>query len=191
MKNILILTLLFAFLMPVNTYCQTKSINKFYRKYKYKKHARNISLPGWLIRMGAGIAKQHVEDEEEKLALAFAKKIRKAKFMLMEEGDKVKPKDIAKLMKGLKKESFDDLLQIRDGKTTINMMIRDEGETIRNLFVLVKEPDELIMLSLKTKFTMKDINQLLETMEVEYNINIELPTKSDETPVDPLALEPA
>jgi len=72
MKNILLL--LFIVLLPLGGHAQ-KSVRKFYRQIKKTEGNVKMSLPGFLIHMGAGIARNHVDDDPDALlAMEMTKK---------------------------------------------------------------------------------------------------------------------
>ena len=146
-------------MLTAQVYSQS-SINQFYNKYKFDEGVTKVSLPGWLIRIGTGIAKNHVDSEEEKAALDLAKHIRKMKVLVMEEGNSVDPKDLKKMInKANTKHNFSDLIKVRSADTNVNIMIREKKDKIKNMLIVVDEEDEFVMLSLKTSLKIDDLNK--------------------------------
>ncbi|MEM9918244.1 MAG: DUF4252 domain-containing protein [Bacteroidota bacterium] len=177
----------------LTSYAQTPTINKFYRQNKFKEGVRNISLPGWLIRLGSRIAKNKVEDDPEAVeALKLARKVRKMRLLVTEEGNPIKQQKIDKMMRNVrKKDKFEDLIYVRDESTEVNMLIRTNGsgDMIKNLLILVNDEEEFVFLSLKTKLGIQEINKLLRSLEDEVELDIEVPIPDPE-PEEILAEEP-
>jgi hypothetical protein len=158
-------TILFSIailLTPMLIQAQTVSINEFYRKYKHadeKKAA--VVLPGWLLRMGVGIAKNKVEEDLEKDILRLAGKIGKLRVLAFEDANPVRKKDFDRLMKGLRRERFEDLVMVRSEGTNVNIMLRERKEKVRNLLIMVNEEDAFTLVSLKMKVKLEDIQDII------------------------------
>ncbi|MEL6866806.1 MAG: DUF4252 domain-containing protein [Bacteroidota bacterium] len=177
MKKILIaLSLLFVVIGVVEA--QNKSINRFYRQYKHREGVRNFNLPGWVIRLGAGIARTQVEEPQAKAALKLAKKIKKIKLLVAEEGPEVSEQDIERMIQGVKhRNDFNDMFTVQNGSTRINMLMRNSGDKIKNLLILVSEESEFVMVSLKTKLKIEDLNELLRSLQEEVDFDIPMPSE--------------
>ena len=109
-----------------------KSVSKFYHKYKRADNTVNMTLPGFVLGMGASIARKHMDKEDKKalMALEFTKSIKSIRFLVMEETNLVSQKDYNSLIEGLKKkDKLSDLITVREGNTSVNIMIRGQKET--------------------------------------------------------------
>jgi type IV secretory pathway ATPase VirB11/archaellum biosynthesis ATPase len=157
----LALLVLLPFLLPA----QTVSINEFYRKYKNSgEENTHLTLPGWVVRLGVGIAKTQVEDNTEKDALKLAKKIGKMRVLTFEESNPVTDKDRERLLKGVRRENFEDLIMVREEGTHVHIMMREKKDRIKNLLILVNEEDTFTMVSLKARLHYDDLNDFLQTV---------------------------
>jgi len=159
MKTILLsLVLTLPFLLQA----QTVSINEFYRKYKnINEENVHVSLPGWIVKLGASIAKTQVEEDMEKQAIDLAKKIKKLRVLTFEESNPVAPKDLERLIKKVRRENFEDLILVREKDTKVNLMIREKRDIVKNLLILVSEDDSFTMVSMKTKFKYDEIEAFI------------------------------
>ncbi|MEM1321052.1 MAG: DUF4252 domain-containing protein [Bacteroidota bacterium] len=161
-------------LLSTAVLAQTRSINRFYNTYKHQEEVRNFALPGWLIRLGATIAKKHVDEPEAKAALQMAKKVKKLKLLVMENGNPVQQQDLERLYtEARSREGFEDMVFVREGNTRVNMLIRTKkDDIIRNLLIMVSEEDQFVMVSLKTKLKIEDLNQLLYSIQKDADVDI-------------------
>ncbi len=152
------------------------AINRFYNKYKFDENTTKVSLPGWLIKIGAGVAKKHVDNEEEKAALDLAKHIRKMKVLVMEDGHSVDPRDVKKMVrKARAKHNFSDLISVRSADANVNIMIREKKDKIKNMLVVVEEENEFVLLSLKTSLKIEDLNHFIHSLQKDKQIKLEIP----------------
>lgn len=159
MKNTILLLLLFA--IPLSGFGQKNSIKKFYKEYKKGKETINFVVPGFLIRLGTGLARSVVETEEEYEMLKLARKIKKARILVSEDYNPVRKSDYNKLVKNVKNLAYEDLIKIRAEETRVQIMLKENGEKIKGLLILVNEEDTFFMLHLKTKMEYKDINKVI------------------------------
>ncbi len=172
MKTTLLMAFCAMMLAPSISYGQTSSINKFYKKYKIKNQSMNMTVPGWLISLGASVAMISTDDHQEKEVLRLMKGVKQVKVLMLEDSKKLKDKHVEQLFASLRKNSFEDLVLVRDSESRVNILIREDHELIKNMFVLVRDDEEMVMVSMKTKLTMDQINDVLLLMEDEMDIDI-------------------
>ncbi len=161
MKNLLLLSWLI--MLPFATFSQ-KSLNKFYHKYKKADNTTAMTVPGFVLGMGAGIARKHMDKEEKDalLALELTKSIKSVRFLVMEETNLVSYKDYNDLIDGLKKkDKIDELITVREGNTRMNILVRSKRKHISNLMIIVSEEEEFVIISMKTKLRYIDLNKFL------------------------------
>ena len=171
MKNLLFAILIFA--IPVTTFSQNKSINKFYRQYKKGPEVRSFKVPGFLINLGGKIGKKHVDGEIEKMALQLTKYIKGTRIMVAEDGSPVPPKAVGKLTKDVKSQGFDDWIQVRSEETRVSIMAREKNGKIKNMMILVNEPDNFVMLSMKSKLKPEHLANFIQEVlrqELKYEV---------------------
>lgn len=172
MKNILFLVLI-ALMLPLGVQAQ-KSVRKFYQQVRKTEGNVKMTLPGFLIHMGAGIARNKLKDDPDaQLALEMTKYIKNIKVAVMEESTITQKEyhrfvDIAR-----KKDKFDDLIMVKDGETNVNIMIRGNKRKIKNLLILVNDGNEFVMLSMKTTLKYKHLNKFLSAiLKNENKVNV-------------------
>ncbi len=157
-----ILALILIILFPLFANAQTKAINEFYRSHKKDKGTINLALPGFVIRLGASIARPHLDEEEIKIGLRFAKKMKGLKLLVAEDESTVTRDQYLQLVSEVKSNQYEELIMVHEGDTDVNIMVREKKDKIRGLLILVRESDSFVMMSMKTKFKMEDVNQLVK-----------------------------
>jgi Domain of unknown function (DUF4252) len=168
------LLLILLMVLPVLAEAQSPAIRQFYRNHKRDKGMINATLPAWLVKLGVGIARPFVEDEEAKIALRLARKVGKTKFMVAEDECQISQGQYMKLLAGVKKDGFETLIEVRDDGENVSILSKEKKGTLRNLLIIVREEGSFVLLSLKTRIKAEDlertINDILalegETMDV-------------------------
>lgn len=190
MKNLLLL--LFILMLPFCTQAQNRSIKNFYHKYKRSENTTNFVLPGFLVWFGTGIANEITDDEEAKLFLKFAKKFKTMRLLVMEEGNVVTAEDYKKLVQGARSSNYEELISIKDKGQDIRIMGRGKKDKLKNLLVLVSSEDGFVMMNMKTKIKVKDLNRLVnELMKLDKVKSKIKKAEEEETPPPPAKKKPA
>ncbi|MCR9290171.1 MAG: DUF4252 domain-containing protein [Bacteroidetes bacterium] len=130
-----------------------EGIQNFYKKYMTNEKMTNVNLSGWVLNMAA----QYADEGKEKEML---QKITKLRVMIMEDGNLVTKSDYSSLIKDIKKDDFEPFMNIKEGKEKIDLYLRDDGETITNVLVMVNGEDEFVLLSLEGNLKFSDLNDI-------------------------------
>lgn len=151
MKKWFVLWVISAFVVSANA--QVEPIKAFYNKYKNYENATQLKLQGWLIRLAA----KHTDEEGAEQLL---KKITHLRLLSIEDGNPVSLEESRDLIKQLKKESYEELLNVRDGTERVDILIREKKDVITEILLLVSDKDEFLLLSLEGRLKFSDLNDL-------------------------------
>ncbi|MFK8104949.1 MAG: DUF4252 domain-containing protein [Saprospiraceae bacterium] len=150
MKQLMILVLLS---IPMLSVGQNKAINNFYQKYKTYKNVTNVSLGGWVLKL----ATKYADDDEAKEALRHVSRL---KVLFMENGNIVEKTDVKQLLRQVRNDDFEELMTIQDGKSKVNIFIKENKKAITNLLIVVNGEDDFVLLSLKGELDFEDLSKL-------------------------------
>jgi len=180
MKNIFLLFIV-ALMIPCGGQAQ-KSVRKFYQNVKRGGDNVKVTLPGFLIHMGAGIGKNHLSDDDPNAALGLemTKYIKKIKIVVAQDQQTISKADYNRFVDiARRKDKFEDLLLVKDGETNVNIMMRGNERKIKNLLILVNDGDEFVMMSMKTNLKYKHLNKFLgEILKNNKKIKITTPKET-------------
>lgn len=151
MKKPLFLLALAA--LPFLCLAQSKAINEFYNKYSQDEHFLDIKLSGGLLNLVAS----QTDDEGDKQVI---RKITALRALVLEEGQMVKKEDYARLLQGAKADSFEELIKVRDGGDHVEVLIREKGNAISHILLLVNGEDSFVLLSLEGLLQFSDLNDI-------------------------------
>lgn len=151
MKNIII-AIAFVAILPSIAFGQNKGIEKFYNKYKAQENVTDINLQGWVL----DVAAKFTDDESGNVL----EKITKLRVLVVGDENIVPNTEYNQLVKDVKKDAFEDLIQFREGKSKVNIMFREKGDKITNVLLLVSGEEDFILLSLEGNLSWKDLKSL-------------------------------
>ena len=139
MKKPLFLLALAA--LPFLCLAQSKAINEFYNKYSQDEHFLDIKLSGGLLNLVAS----KTDNEDDKRVI---RKITALRALVLEEGNMVKKEDYTKLLREAKADSFEELIKVRDGGDNVEILIREKGNAISHVLLLVNGENSFVCASL-------------------------------------------
>ncbi|MEL6637289.1 MAG: DUF4252 domain-containing protein [Bacteroidota bacterium] len=167
MKNVLLL-LAFLLALPLGVQAQNKTIRQFYRQYKKAEKTRNFIVPGFLIKLGTGLARDLVKSDDQYELLRLARKIRSARILYAEDRNPVPRTAMLQFLDDMRASPFEELLRIQADGTNVEIMIDENGKKIKGLFIMVAEEDGFVMFHLKTRIKYKDLNRLIRILQDEF-----------------------
>ncbi len=151
MKNLLlILTVSCTYLSNA----QTPALDRFYRTHKKVDDVAHISLGGFILKIGSWFI-------EDPTARTLARKAKRARFLVTEGENRIRNAEVNKLVRQLRRDNFESLVQIRDHGDKIDLFIREDGRYIRNVLATVRSDDEFILASFECKLKKSDMEDLL------------------------------
>lgn len=132
---------------------QADPVKRFYNQYKDFEDVTHIKLQGWLLR----IASNYADDADAEKLL---KKVTHLRIITMEDGSLVTPASYNKLLDEVRKDSFEDLLQLREGSERIDMLFKEKKGEITDVLLLISGDGEFLLLSLQGHLKFSDLNDL-------------------------------
>lgn len=156
-------SMLLLFAVAFSSCSTPRTTAQFYHTHKVQQGVTNFKLPGWLVWMGSGIAAPMVKAPEAKAALKLAKKTGTIRLLVSEEYSLVSNSELNSFVSNIKSAGYEDLIQVREGKTVVNILARDKKDKLRNLLILVKEEDSFVFLDMKTRIKYKDLAEMINS----------------------------
>jgi hypothetical protein len=164
-----------------------RGVRSIYRKYK-RSGTENVHF--MLPRPAFWVASIFPKHRDERKLVRTVKNIR----LLVAEGDvDISPAETQKMLTRAEAAGFEPLLFVRDGNTRVSINAKERKGKIKGLFIIVQEPDEFVLISLRTKLKMSDLDALITRMNEEKKLNdvkipVLLPVQAKQNA--PLAAEP-
>jgi len=144
----------FLFLLgPLFSWGQVTAIQHFYDKYQSLEKVQDIKLQGWVLEL----ASEFTDEEQGRRLL---RNITQLRVLIMEEGNLVSHREYNDLLRDLRRVSFEELIKVRESDSQVDLLIREKGDTITDVLVLISGDDGFVLLSLEGALKFSDLNDL-------------------------------
>jgi hypothetical protein len=181
MQRLFLLTVVAAFFLSS---CGSPApVSSFYQEHKGKEGVRNMTIPGWLLYIGTGLAYNMVHEEEARMALRFGKKVKRLQFMIAEDHNPISSADIDAFIHRIRQDDFEDLIYVRDEHTRVNVFVREKNAKLKHLIFLINDQSDFVFLNIRSNIKIQDIVDLVNYyMEKEGWSKEEKKKKDEEKP---------
>ena len=151
-------TIIFMFLLvPAFAFAQSASVQQFFDTYGDNDNYTLIDVKGSLLHM--------MSDKKD------PNKVRKVTGFQLLSAPKgnggLRPSEVEGFARKIKNESFEDLMTIRDQDTFINFMMQERGGFVKELVMVIDEPDSFTIMSLRGNIPLDELDDLGDDIEVE------------------------
>ncbi len=151
MKNIL-----FCLLFMATSFVGQSQDRWLYWKYKDFDGSISVTVPRLMFTAGSAFGR---DQEERKLI----RKVHKVRTLVFQDGNPMSERDMRRFNRKAKRRNLDEIITVREGKTRVQIMARERRGALRKIVVFVNDPEDgFVMVSLKGKFKMKDVNRLIK-----------------------------
>jgi len=173
MKNLLLLPLFL--LAALSTYAQNDAITKFFNKYAEDERFTVVYISPKMFQM---VSKIETNDEDWNKVREVIKDLGGLRVLTADSiGDGVAMFKDA--ISRVPSKEYEELLTVRDGQEHVRFMIKESGDVINELLLLVGSPEEFTMLSFTGKINLDKISALAKTLDVEGTEHLDKLKKKD------------
>lgn len=128
-------------------------------EYKYK-GAKFVSVNVPMFVARPFIRKALKEDVDKEEILNLVKKVSKIKVLTVENGDRTMLQEYAQY---LSNDKYEDWATIKHDGDNVNIRVKQDGETIKNMLITVNSDKELVFVDVKGSFTADDISRMINS----------------------------
>ena len=157
MKKLLFLGLMMIF--TVMSFAQDDAISKYFQQYMDDEDFSVVYISGKMFGMFADV------DDDNTAAKEAMKGIKGLRILSTEKNGEALYKEA---IKKFNVSEYEELMKIRDGKENVNFYIKEEGDVVKELLLLVGgESDDFVMLSFVGNINLKQISELSDSMDID------------------------
>lgn len=150
---------IFAVLMLQSCISSRRPNIDFFKQSGYDyKGAKFASFDVPLFLAKPFIKKALREDGESEEVIALIKKVSKIRVMTVDNGSKAMLNDYSKY---LNDNDFEDWATIKHDGENVNVRVKQNGETIKNMMITVNSDKELVFVDVRGSFTADDISKVI------------------------------
>ncbi|MEQ8927721.1 MAG: DUF4252 domain-containing protein [Fulvivirga sp.] len=146
-----------------SAFSQSKSVEAFHNKYKDDRDASVVTLNGNIFGLISNIA-GFSEEEDAQTVSRIAKGINSMNVLALPM-DKIgiSVKEIDNLRDDIKKEGYEEMMTVRDGRERVYFLAKTNKSQINNMLILTnKDDDEFVLINLDGILEMKDLAYLAD-----------------------------
>lgn len=170
-RSILLIACCLAF-AATDANAQRKQLKKFQRQHYAVAETHRIGLSFLPLRIISWFIPGHAFEGEARNVKWALKKVRSLKVytIQMDNGDDVSSESILKLKEDLyTSNKFEPLMEIRSAEGSHVQFLSNgkNDERLDNLVLLVQDEGEMVMVHLRTKLTMNDLQKIAEKFKKE------------------------
>ena len=145
--------------------CSRSPVHSFIDDYNQEDHTFSLTVPGWLVRAGSNAAFKEMADEEDQIGLkALSQSLGEIRVMVAKEGV-VPTKAVKDLIVTARDHKYIEYVTVREKSKLVNVMVKQEDETVKNLLVLVSSDEEFVIAHIDSKLSIKE----LEEAQISWN----------------------
>lgn len=149
---------LFAFILisfSLASCAQSNAIDKFYDAHSNEEGSLSLNINGTMLHVGSWA----IKDEKAK---NLVRNSRSARLYVTDSDDNVSLREINKLVRSIRSDGYESLVQARDGNDNFEVFLREKDDFIRNILLIVHGDENLVMASLDCKLRSSEVEDLLE-----------------------------
>lgn len=149
-------------LLPWLAQAQTEVIEQFYEKYRQDERFSRVYISPKLMQMAGGFLNSNMDQKDED-AENLMELITKIKGIRILSAEKIGGLALFnEAMGDLKKDLYEELMDVRDKDSSLKFMVREEGGRIKELLMVSGSTSEFTLMSMQGDFTYQDLNMLSE-----------------------------
>lgn len=163
MKKQLFLLPLFLLVTIMSASAQNDGITRFFNQYQDDERFTMVFVSPKMFQM---VSKIETDDEDWNKVRDIVKDLGSLRVLTADSiGDGLAMYKSA--LSRVPQNEYAELLTVRDGKENVRIWIKDSGNIIEELLLLVGSPDEFTMLSFTGKIDLDKISQLSKTLDID------------------------
>lgn len=163
MKNALSFFLFFAVAVASASAQNGDAISRFFSQYTDDERFTVVYISPKMFQMVSKIETSDPDWEKMRDVVKDLGGLRVLTADSITNGTQLYREALAKIPTG----EYSELLTVRDGKENVRIWIKDSGNVIHELLLLVGAPDEFVMLSFTGKIDLDKISTLAKTLDIE------------------------
>lgn len=139
------------------SFAQSKTVKAFQEKYENDRDASVVHLNSGLFKIMAALAGAAEDDEDAEAIARISDGIKSLDIVSIpfyKSG--VDPSEVDNLRRKLKKENYEELMEMKDGRDRLYFLTQGDANEIKNMVVLVREEEKLVVMNLDGVLNMKD-----------------------------------
>lgn len=156
------LTALILFFMASLMGSAQSTVKEFTDKYKGEKDATVVTLKGNIFNLLGDIA-EWSDDDDAEIAARIFKGIKSMEILSLSLYDaSISKEEITDFKSNLLKEKYEEYINVRDGRETVEVYAQGSKENISNILIIIQERDDFSLVNIDGSLSHKDIAYIVK-----------------------------
>jgi len=156
------------------TVAQSKIVQQFFERYRGLENVENVKLRGWMLRLASDLTDS--ADEAQLL-----RKISRLQILATERTQLISKPERQRFLQKLQRNEFEELITIKKKDEVVKMLIREDGNLITDLIVMVNGSEEFVLINMEGALHFRDLNDLNFNIKGAEHLQL-LPDKKSDIP---------
>jgi hypothetical protein len=151
------------FLAAIQLHAQNDAITRFFSKYSEEERFTTVYVSQKMFQL---VAKVETDDADWNAMRDVIKDLGGLRVLTCDsitDGVQLYKEALSKVPQN----EYSELLTVRDGQENVRIWIKDQGNIINELLLLVGAPDEFVLLSFVGKIDLEKIGSLSKTLDIK------------------------
>jgi len=146
-------------------FAQDDAIDKYFEKYLDDENFTSVFVSPKMFQMISKLDLNTVEtDPEAKMAMEVIKDLKGLRVLTTEVNPSERYKEALSM---LNQKEYETLMTIRDGSENIRFWVKDDGDIINELLLLVGGSEEFVLLSFTGNIDLAKISVLANQLDIK------------------------
>ena len=161
MKRLLIVLIVAVagMMLPNQAQAQADAIEKYFEKYMDDENFTAVFISSKMFDI---LARIETDDEDYEEMKEVIKDLRGIRILVRENGGNQFYEEAIKMINF---KEYEELMTVRDEGTNVKFVIKDEGDIIEELLLVVGGDDEFVLMSLIGKIDLEKISKLANDID--------------------------
>lgn len=135
------------------------TVDDLFKEFSQVENADYVNLKPWMMKMGSMFISLS-DSETGKLA----GKIKSVKVLTLDKSPENEKQRLGQQISKLNTDGYEELIRVNDNGQKVRILAKmDKDSTIRQLIVLCNDSSDCSLISVKGKFSKKDIGEVLNS----------------------------
>ncbi len=143
---------------------QEDAISKYFSKYMDDESFTVVYLSPKLFQLLGKLQIDELEEKEAEAIMEVVKDLKSLRVLTTEENAEQRYKEAVNT---INTKDYEILLTVRDDDENVQFLVKDQGNTIDELLLLVGGQDEFVMVSFVGKIDLNKISKLAQKLDVD------------------------
>ncbi len=158
MKHLILAIMVY---LPLTIFAQESKLNQLFDKYSGQEGYTSVYITSYMFELFAKVS-------EEADVESVTKGMKGIKILTISDASNAQKESFYNdVINSIKSDAYKDFMIVKDGGQEIKFIVREEGEKITEFVMIVKDPQEPVLLFIEGDIDLAQVAKMSKTMDVK------------------------